>query len=542
MDVPYQKLCQLIPGMHSLLCLFKLNDEYTTKEQMTLWKYDLSSDPKSVTLKKDTPVKVLDCSTKWWKVQCKPHTGFASKHYFAKRFAEPFERKDWYFGQLPREESEKALKMGCNREGAFLVRCKRDVGKNIYVLSVKHSKQRADTQTSQISHFPVDVDEEDTYSLCKERYFSLEDLILHHQNTSHNGIKLSTACLLPSPHTDPGFAYAHEDHDGWSVPLTEIQVHLDQELGCGQFGKVYAGTFRKKIKVAVKIIQANKENPERVLKDFTNEKDVMARLNHPNLVQLFAVTKNDEEDNLLILELMEVSLLVYLKRISAFKDRTDFPETSFKSILRLCVQVARGMAHLERLGIVHRDLAARNVLLDENKTAKVSDFGLSRSCSDLTGDLEKLPEKWTSPEALFENKFSSSSDVWSFGILIFEIFSFGNKPFRQFGNTEFRQKMREDFEKKRNEFRDSMPWQLTTATEKELGDVYKIMKKCWDIDPEERPKFYNLQVDLDHFKMTGDLIGYDSFTNEDGDHVSNTRPSRTFSSRINNRDISTLID
>ena len=300
--------------------------------------------------------------------------------------------------------------------------------------------------------------------------------------------------------------------------------------------------YKVGIKVAVKTIPTNKENPERVLKDFTNEKDVMARLNHPNLVQLFAVTKNDEEDNLLILELMEESLLDYLKRISPFKDRTDFPETSFKSILRLCVQVARGMAHLERLGIVHRDLAARNVLLDENKTAKVSDFGRSRSCSDLTGDLEKLPEKWTSPEALFENKFSSSSDVWSFGILIFEIFSFGNKPFRQFGNTEFRQKMREDFEKKRNEFRDSMPWQLSTATEKELGDVYKIMKKCWDIDPEERPKFYNLQVDLDHFKMTGDLIGYDSFTNEDGDLVSNARPSRTFSSRINNRDISTLID
>ena len=100
--------------------------------------------------------------------------------------------------------------------------------------------------------------------------------------------------------------------------------------------------------------------------------------------------------------------------------------------------------------------------------------------------------------------------------------------------------MREDYEKKRNEFRDSMPWQVSTATEAQLDDVYKIMKKCWDINPEERPKFYNLQVDLDHFKRTGDLIGYDSFTNEDDDNLPNVRPSRTFSSRINNTDISSL--
>ena len=83
---------------------FKLKDDYTTKEDMTFWQYDLSQNPKNLTLKKDSSVKVLDCSTQWWKVKHKIGTGYASRYHFTKRYAELYERKDWYFGELPREE------------------------------------------------------------------------------------------------------------------------------------------------------------------------------------------------------------------------------------------------------------------------------------------------------------------------------------------------------------------------------------------------------------------------------------------------------
>ena len=110
-------------------------------------------------MKNGKPVKVLDCSTKWWKVKHKINIGFASKFYFAKHNAEPYERKDWYFGELPRQESENALRKDCNKEGSFIVRCKEGLDNKVFILSVKHNKIEKETQMSHISHFELKTDE-----------------------------------------------------------------------------------------------------------------------------------------------------------------------------------------------------------------------------------------------------------------------------------------------------------------------------------------------------------------------------------------------
>ena len=109
--------------------------------------------------------------------------------------------------------------------------------------------------------------------------------------------------------------------------------------------------------------------------------------------------------------------------------------------------------------------------------------------------------------------------------------------------------MKEDYTKQRNDFRCEMPWQLTAASDKELKDVYNIMKRCWDIIPENRPKFYHLQVDVDYFQMIGDLFGYDMVplgTDEpdgsDGHNHSSVALARTFSERKENKPISSLIN
>ena len=254
----------------------------------------------------------------------------------------------------------------------------------------------------------------------------------------------------------------------------------------------------------------------------------MQRLNHPNLVQLYAIVNDPSEGNFLVQEyLKEGNLLCYLRRIKPMKDEQDVIGVSFSKKLEWCVQIARGMNHLELLTIVHRDLAARNILLDKFFTAKVADFGMALDVDSRVEIDEKVPIRWTAPESMFEQSFSHASDVWSYGVLMWEIFSYGDTPYgKTFKNEEIRQRMQLDFERKRNIFRCKKPRVNSPLTlspqaakrskdcEQEMEDVYKIMTKCWDIDPSSRPKFANLQYDVEHYSFTGDLSGYDKITFE----------------------------
>jgi serine/threonine protein kinase len=121
-----------------------------------------------------------------------------------------------------------------------------------------------------------------------------------------------------------------------------------------------------------------------------------------------------------------------------------------------------------------------------------------------------LPVRWTAPEAIFDKQFSSASDVWSFGITMWEIFTFGEKPFKSMGIKEYKEKIRKDYNLKKNDFRCEQPIELSKATEEELKDVFSVMTKCWNINTAERPKFCTLEEDLHHFHLTGDLIGYNT--------------------------------
>ncbi|NXS23650.1 CSK kinase, partial [Mystacornis crossleyi] len=143
--------------------------------------------------------------------------------------------------------------------------------------------------------------------------------------------------------------------------------------------------------------------------------------------------------------------------------------------------VCEAMEYLEANNFVHRDLAARNVLVSEDNIAKVSDFGLTKEAS-CTQDTGKLPVKWTAPEALREKKFSTKSDVWSFGILLWEIYSFGRVPYPRIPLKDVVPRVEKGY---KMDAPDGCP-----------AVVYEVMKKCWTLDPGHRPSFHQLREQL----------------------------------------------
>ncbi|XP_032667759.1 fibroblast growth factor receptor-like isoform X2 [Odontomachus brunneus] len=298
-------------------------------------------------------------------------------------------------------------------------------------------------------------------------------------------------------------------------------ISLQHELGKGQFGRVYLGTLNNNMDtlVAVKMSQcSDTTNEPEARRQLLEEIETMKTAGpHPYLVGLIGYCTSPDDPICILLEYMEGgNLLAYLhsrrkmepnviplcnfeKPVSRyvniikedrFKDEDLHYKIEKQQFVEFALNIAKGMEHLESKGITHRDLAARNILLTLDLTPKISDFGLSRNgiyVINNTGKVHQLPIRWMSPEAVRDHIFSSKSDVWSFGIVLWEIGTLGSFPYPNIKDEDLLHYLTQD--KCRLTCPDTISY-----------DIYEIMCSCWKTAPQGRPSFAQLVLDLQILK------------------------------------------
>lgn len=274
--------------------------------------------------------------------------------------------------------------------------------------------------------------------------------------------------------------YFNQFKDVQTHKLKSEHLKLEKELGHGNFGSVLKGEYTKqngeKIPVAVKKLKSEEMNNPK--SEIMHEAEVMMKLDHPNIVRIIGIC--EEPTVMLVMELApEGPLHKYLKKHKSLP--------MFK-IFVIMLQVAEGMQYLENMQFVHRDLAARNVLVVNEDFVKISDFGMSRAMGTGTdyyraGKPGKWPLKWYAPECIYYRRFSSKSDVWSYGVTFWEATSYGKKPYDGLNGQYILEQIENGY---RLECPEGVP-----------QNVYRIMKSCWQFSEEERPSFQILAQQLE---------------------------------------------
>lgn len=399
----------------------------------------------------------------WWLARSKAtkRVGYIPSNYVAE--LKSLGAEPWYFRKIGRAEAEARLKKPGNKDGSFIIRDS-DTTAHQYSLSLRHEND--------VKHYRIRQFEEGGFYINKKKVFStIHDLVLHY-STIPDGlcINLREPCIHIKPTT---VGLSHDTHDEWEYDRRDFT--LLHELGRGNFGQVFEGLFRKKTKVAIKTLRKGSMDPQ----DFLREAQIMKKMKHENLVQLFAVCTKEEP-------IYIVTELASKGALNSYLQTNEGKNLPFEQYVNMATQIAAGMSYLEREKYLHRDLAARNILVNENNICKVADFGLARFMKETEYEASagaKFPIKWTAPEAANYNKFTIKSDVWSFGIVLYEIITKGGVPYPEMTNADVLDRIDKGYR---------MPPPPNCPSK-----YYDIMKECWKSEPSKRPTFECL-----HWKLS----------------------------------------
>uniref|UniRef100_A0A8C1HIZ8 Receptor protein-tyrosine kinase n=2 Tax=Cyprinus carpio TaxID=7962 RepID=A0A8C1HIZ8_CYPCA len=294
--------------------------------------------------------------------------------------------------------------------------------------------------------------------------------------------------------------------------LKETEFKKIKVLGSGAFGTVYKGLWvpegeSVKIPVAIKVLReatSPKANTE-----ILDEAYVMASVEHPHVCRLLGICLTSTVQ--LITQLMPYGCL--LDYVRENKDNIGS-----QHLLNWCVQIAKGMSYLEERHLVHRDLAARNVLVKTPQHVKITDFGLAKLLNadekEYHADGGKVPIKWMALESILHRTYTHQSDVWSYGVTVWELMTFGTKPYDGIPAREIAEVLEKG---------ERLPQPPICTI-----DVYMIMVKCWMIDAESRPRFRELIAEFT--KMARDPSRYLVIQGDDRMHLPSPSDSKFYRS------------
>uniref|UniRef100_A0AAY4BJ07 Tyrosine-protein kinase n=1 Tax=Denticeps clupeoides TaxID=299321 RepID=A0AAY4BJ07_9TELE len=417
--------------------------------------YDfVASGDNTLSITKGEKLRVLgyNHNGEWCEAQTKNGQGWVPSNYITP--VNSLEKHSWYHGPVSRNAAEYLLSSGIN--GSFLVR-ESESSPGQRSISLRYE--------GRVYHYRINTASDGKLYVSSESRFNTLAELVHHHSTVADG--LITTLHYPAPKRNKPTIYGvSPNYDKWEMERTDIT--MKHKLGGGQYGEVYEGVWKKyNLTVAVKTLKEDTMEVE----EFLKEAAVMKEIKHPNLVQLLGVCTREPPFYIITEFMTHGNLLDYLRECNR-------EEVNAVVLLYMATQISSAMEYLEKKNFIHRDLAARNCLVGENHLVKVADFGLSRLIIGETYTAHegaKFPIKWTAPESLAYNKFSIKSDVWAFGVLLWEIATYGMSPYPGIDLSQVYQLLEKDYRMDRPE----------GCPEK----VYELMRACWRWNPVERPSF-----------------------------------------------------
>uniref|UniRef100_A0A7E4ZYH9 Tyrosine-protein kinase n=1 Tax=Panagrellus redivivus TaxID=6233 RepID=A0A7E4ZYH9_PANRE len=396
--------------------------------------------------------------------------------------ASRLEAQDYYYGMLGEEDLVDYL----HQSGDFLVRCVDNNRGMEIVISYKTDRTNptstgggmdSGNSEKEVRHAILRFDSnrkawhlKKHKTTCFPRIEQLIDYYRHHELPS--GGKLLRGSLRPN----------------WHLRHSQVKFNKEKDLlGSGNFCDVYRGIFKGREEVAVKVCQSidkkegvdHREEAKKAMAALLEEGKIMSQINHTHIIKFLGLCC-DQPPVMILMELCVRPLLGHLQKTGD----AILPGERIKYI----VDVSEGMMYLQSKNLVHRDLAARNCLFNKRGICKIADFGLSKLVRNLVGETvsnAQMPVRWMAPETLCPTPhFSVKSDVWAFGVLSYEVFSNGTKPFD--GDDWIPKRIATHIR------RGKMP----DPPEKTPPHVASLMKQCWALDPDERIDFIKINKEL----------------------------------------------
>ncbi|XP_019063146.1 epidermal growth factor receptor isoform X2 [Fukomys damarensis] len=306
--------------------------------------------------------------------------------------------------------------------------------------------------------------------------------------------------------------------------LKETEFKKVKVLGSGAFGTVYKGLWipeGEKVKIPVAIKELREATSPKANKEILDEAYVMASVDNPHVCRLLGICLTSTVQ--LVTQLMPFGCL--LDYVREHKDNIGS-----QHLLNWCVQIAKGMNYLEDRRLVHRDLAARNVLVKTPQHVKITDFGLAKLLGaeekEYHAEGGKVPIKWMALESILHRIYTHQSDVWSYGVTVWELMTFGSKPYDGIPASEISSILEKG---------ERLPQPPICTI-----DVYMIMVKCWMIDADSRPKFRELIVEFS--KMARDPQRYLVIQGDERMHLPSPTDSNFYRALMDEEDMEDVVD